>query len=237
MNQQTPTTEFVHFDEQNSATQPQSSKGKTWDKILNVLLAVVLIVLLVTFVTKAFFVTNVVVSGDSMYPTYQNGQVVNVNRTANAQSVTRGDIVVFYQNYPGWFRDHFDIFRSGATDSNYQYRLLIKRVVAIEGDKIWVEKVGDKYTVKIEKPDGQVVGELYPAIGEGAETDATLPESNFYISAYALKRLESYTQSNPYTVPQGYFFAMGDNRDQSHDSRYQDMGDIPYQNLYGKVMQ
>ncbi len=233
MSQQIPTTEFSQsFDEQNPAPQP---KVKTLDKVLNVLLTVVLIVLLVTFVTKAFFETNVVVSGDSMLPTYTSGTVVKVDRTANEKTVARGDIVVFYQNYPGWFKKHFDIF-GGKADANDQHRLLIKRVVAIQGDKIWVEKVDDKYRVKVETADGQVIGEWYPIVGESLENEAILPESNFYISAYALKRLEAYTQSNPYTVPQGYFFAMGDNRDASHDSRYQDMGDIPYANLFGEVM-
>ena len=80
MNKQTPTTEFDTFDEQNLAqqTSQQPNSAKKWDKILNVLLAVVLVVLVVTVVVKAFFVTNVVVSGDSMYPTYTSGNVVKV---------------------------------------------------------------------------------------------------------------------------------------------------------------
>jgi signal peptidase I len=88
----------------------------------------------------------------------------------------------------------------------------------------------------VKTADGNVVGEWYPVPDEPTESQTILPESAFYISAHALKRLENYTKDTPYTIPQGYFFAMGDNRDQSHDSRYQDMGDIPYQNLFGEVM-
>lgn len=237
MSQQTPTTEFDTFDEQNLAQHPQqqSNNAKKWDKVLNVLLAVVLVVLVVTVVVKAFFVTNVVVSGDSMYPTYTSGKVVKVDRTANQNTVQRGDIVVFYLNNPGWLRKHFDFFPKGD-DAQSQYRLLIKRVVAIQGDQIWVEKVGDKYKVMVKTADGNVVGELYPVTDEPTVNETLLPESAFYISFHTLKRLENYTKDTPYTVPQGYFFAMGDNRDQSHDSRYQDMGDIPYTNLFGEVM-
>ncbi len=38
-----------------------------------------------------------------------------------------------------------------------------------------------------------------------------------------------------YIVPEGHFFAMGDNRDASQDSRFQrEVGFIPYENLIGK---
>ena len=205
------------------------------DKILNILLVIVLVVLATTVVVKGFFVTNVVVSGESMLPTYTSGQVVKVDRTATEEDIHRGDVVVFYLNNPGWVAKHFDFFPKGD-NSNSNYRLLIKRVVATQGDQIWVEQVGDKYKIVVKTTDGQIVGEWYPVVGDNAEDEALIPESNFYISQFALKRLEAYTQANPYTVPQGHFFAIGDNRDQSHDSRFEDIGDIPYENLFGKVI-
>ncbi|MBO5867058.1 MAG: hypothetical protein J6Q55_03305, partial [Clostridia bacterium] len=93
MNQQTPTTEFVPFDEQKNTTENQPSKKSKWvDKVINILLTIVLVVLVVTVVVKGFFVTNVVVSGESMLPTYTSGNVVTVDRTANQQTVQRGDV-------------------------------------------------------------------------------------------------------------------------------------------------
>lgn len=37
-----------------------------------------------------------------------------------------------------------------------------------------------------------------------------------------------------FVVPDGYYFVLGDNRDQSDDSRYE--GFIPEDNIFGKVV-
>ena len=234
MSQQIPTTELDNFAHQKPVHQDNNcKKGKLGDKILNILLVLVLAVLVITVVVKGFFVTNVVVSGESMLPTYTSGQVVKVDRTATEKDINRGDVVVFYLNTTSWFAKHFDLFPKGD-NSTSNYRLLIKRVVATQGEQIWVEQVGEKYKIVVKTTDGQIVGELYAAVGQ--ESGPFIDEQTLYISQSMLQCLQGHTQDNPYTVKQGHFFAVGDNRDNSHDSRFADIGDIPYQNLFGKVM-
>lgn len=243
MNQQQQTTEFVEDVQEQSYAQPPQ-KAKLWDKIVNVLLIVVIAVLLVTVVYKSFFVTNVEVSGDSMLPTYNSGTIVKVDRTANQNTIFRGDVVVFYINHPGWLKEHFNFFSNVKQNADDQYRLLIKRVVAVQGDQIWVEQVDgqkDTYRIKIKTANGDIVGENYVVIGEKENSGTLYTEDVFYIVSNdqhdTLQRLKNFTKDNPYTVPQGYFFAMGDNRSNSHDSRYADLGDISYDNVFGKVLE
>ena len=40
----------------------------------------------------------------------------------------------------------------------------------------------------------------------------------------------------PYTVPEGCYFVMGDNRNHSNDSRYWDVKYIPRENIYAKAL-
>ncbi len=69
------------------------------------------------YVVFSYFFRPVVVSGSSMLPTLYNNETVYIKRITDKSEIKRGDIVVFYSPVnPG--------------------ELLIKRVIAIPGDKV-----------------------------------------------------------------------------------------------------
>ncbi|HSC19873.1 MAG TPA: signal peptidase I, partial [Rhizomicrobium sp.] len=61
----------------------------------------------------------------------------------------------------------------------------------------------------------------------------TLPDGRAY---YVLDRVQNGAEDNTplFRVPAGHFFMMGDNRDNSNDSR-EDVGFVPMENLVGKA--
>lgn len=84
----------------------------------------------------------------------------------------------------------------------------IKRVIAVGGQTVEVN--GQEHTVTV---DGKVLDEEYIA--------APLESSG--------------TMEYPCTVPEGYIFVMGDNRNNSRDSRDATVGLIPLGNVIGKA--
>ncbi|MAH83654.1 MAG: signal peptidase I [Magnetovibrio sp.] len=121
------------------------------------------------------------------------------------------------------------------TDNSTDY---IKRIVGLPGDKIQM-KNGILYingTATKRKRAGEVV--LYNQYtGRFQRTpryQETLPNGRKY---YVLKETDVGFSNNTevYTVPEGHYFGMGDNRDRSKDSRYPDVGFIPRVNLVGRA--
>ena len=136
------------------------------------IIAIIAAFFIITFVAQSF-----VVEGASMEPTLHNGERVLTEKVSYKFSTpNRGDIIVLKR--PG--------------------RPFIKRIIAIEGDTLWISE-GDVYL------NGEVLDEPY------------------------IKEATKGTWG-PYTVPEGKVFVMGDNRNNSDDSRisvgYLDVKDI-----------
>lgn len=133
----------------------------------------------------------------------------------------RGDVVVF--RLPG--------------DSSLDY---IKRIIALPGDKVRVVD-GVVYL------NGAALAlESLPPVDSGID-DAqrvyreTLPDGRSYVIFHdfdvaAPSSAGDLAGDSPqYLVPEGHYFVMGDNRENSRDSRFRDVGFIPAQNLIGEA--
>lgn len=162
----------------------------------------VVIAIAVCIAVYIFIATPNQIDGESMEPTFKNGEIILTNKLSEWLGPTdfgknagldyqRGDVVVFQK--PGM--DDF-----------------IKRIIAIPGDKVAI-KEGYVY-INNQKTDEQY---LQPS---------TFTRGGNFIEEGAEAR----------TVPEGKYFVLGDNRNNSHDSRSLDIGFINRDWLKGKVI-
>ena len=191
------------------------------------LLPLLITALAIFAVRSSFADWNDVPSG-SMKPTILEGDRVFVNKLAYDLKVPfttlhlaewgapkRGDIVVFYSPKDGM--------------------RLVKRTVGLPGDVI--ELRHDQLII-----NGSVVG--YKPIAEELLRDLSGPDRA--VSEYASERLPGRSHLvaaipavpamrdfGPYRVPVGSYFMMGDNRDDSFDSRY--FGPVKRDRILGRA--
>jgi signal peptidase I len=130
----------------------------------------------------------------------------------------RGDVVVFINPV------------SGET--------MIKRAIGLPGDVVEVhggavyingeplETSAPQAVLRRVRPEGD---------REWAQRyDETLPGGVTH-SVYNLTNSGMLDEFGPYQVPDGHIFFMGDNRDNSADSRTREMGPVPIENLIGRA--
>jgi signal peptidase I len=125
------------------------------------------------------------------------------------QDVKRGDIIVF--KYPLDIRENY-----------------VKRVIGIPGDRI---RLAEK-TLYL---NGKRVEEPYKVLIPGHRSAylENFPQApDILIPERGLEMLRQHAVNGELVVPSGHYFAMGDNRDNSADSRY--WGLVPRENIIGK---
>ena len=125
--------------------------------------------------------------------------------------VKRGDIIVF--RYPIDIKQTF-----------------VKRCMGVAGDHI-------KLINKQVYLNGKLLNEPYVVhkmAGNDSYRDNFPSEPNTVVYPPAITMLENNVKNGEIVVPPGYYFAMGDNRDLSLDSRY--WGFVPRENIIGKPL-
>ncbi len=169
---------------------------------------------------------NPIPSG-SMRPTLLEGDVVFVNRLAYNIKVPLTDIVVAPLGDPQ--RGDIVTFSSPRDGTR-----LIKRIVGVPGDRVemhgdtlMVNGVAAHYDDTWNAPDPVAPGRTLESV-HAVESLAGNERAVQFLPAVRARR-----DMAPLTVPAGHYFMLGDNRDNSEDSRY--IGVVPRELLIGKA--
>ncbi|WP_353235089.1 signal peptidase I [Diaphorobacter ruginosibacter] len=198
-------------------------------------------VILVVFLLRSFLFEPFKIPSGSMYPTLWVGDLILVNkftyglrlpvintRITQGAAPQRGDVIVF--RYP--------------PQPNVDY---IKRIVGLPGDK--VAYLNKRLTINgqpvpttalpdfFEEDAMRYFKQFQEKFGDGTHNvlnNSDVPAfiqgaSNFQYRENCNYSVEGVTC----TVPDGHFFVMGDNRDNSLDSRY--WGFVPEGNIVGRA--
>jgi signal peptidase I len=184
-----------------------------------------------------------VIPSGSMIPTLLVHDNILVNKFAYGVRVPFTSKWLFKNSDPQ--RGDIVVFRA-VDDQGY---FMIKRVVGVPGDKIEVDSEGflkvngEKLETKIlPVTDDPASQKPYYAVTEKDLGDgASYGEYDFFeetigsvVHRGLLTKASPRFFDHPFTVPEGHYFCMGDNRDNSKDSRY--WGALPRENLLGRAM-
>ena len=191
-------------------------------------------VLAIVLVLRSFLVEPFQIPSGSMKPTLEVGDFILVNKFAYGLRLPvldtkvieigdpqRGDVMVF--RYP--------------SDPNINY---IKRVVGLPGDTV---RYSSEKRLFI---NGESVAEKWLGEEPGTLGSAALYQEKLGAAEHMIRKEMGRYRIEPsreWTVPDGHYFMMGDNRDNSNDSRYwNDMaiaaelrGMVPDRNIVGKA--
>ncbi|TNF96090.1 MAG: signal peptidase I [Gammaproteobacteria bacterium] len=184
-------------------------------------------VILLVLILRSFMYEPFKIPSGSMMPTLLIGDFILVNKYAYGIRIPVLEWEVIDIGKPE--RGDVAVFRFPSEPS----KDFIKRVIGLPGDEVaYVNKNLFINGVKIEKtPNGQYLGET---------TDSMMSPMNEFqqkIGNHQVNILEmgrtGIEPEGSVRVPAGHYFVMGDNRDQSHDSRY--WGFVPVDNLVGRA--
>jgi len=183
-------------------------------------------IILIVLLIRSFLFEPFRIPSDSMMPTLLDGDFIFVNKftyglrlpVVNREVVAlgeprRGDVVVFRL----------------PSDPSTNY---IKRLVGLPGDHIVVREKrvyvnGEELPVRL---DGMFEPFASTPLAQiGVESLGPIDHRVLYIGDRPSYDFDS-------IVPDGHLFFMGDNRDNSRDSRFPEVGFVPVDNVVGKAV-
>ncbi|HEX4703257.1 MAG TPA: signal peptidase I [Pseudonocardiaceae bacterium] len=226
-----PPDDYVDEDEPGEPAEPAKARRKLPFWIELPILVVVALVL--TFVIQTFVARVYVIPSGSMEQTLNgnngSGDRILVDKFVyDFHDPRPGDVIVF-KGPAGWDQTEYYVNSSGNPVTHWLHQIassigiakpdeydLVKRVVAVGGQTVACCDDQNRITV-----NGKALDEPYVYW----EPDRGGPAQQLRFA--------------PVTVPSGYLWVMGDNRNNSDDSRYQNGGGIhgivPVSNVIGKA--
>lgn len=204
-----------------------------WDTFKTVAWAITIAVGVRTFAYEPFHIPS-----GSMVPTLLVGDFLFVSKASYGYSRYSFPFAVGFLDGRVWYdppeRGDVAVFRK-PSDTGVDY---IKRLIGLPGDRIQMRGgvlyINDR-PVERRRIEDQVYADNRNRRYAARQYVETLPNG---VSYRVLDVTENGRGDNTgvYVVPEGHFFAMGDNRDNSQDSRVLgEVGYIPGENLIGRA--
>lgn len=149
-----------YFYMQSSSSDVKRNTAKElWDTLKFILLAAIIVIPIRFFLFQPF-----IVSGESMYPTFNNADYLIVDEISYyLKDPARGDVVIFH--YP-----------------NDPKRYFIKRVIGLPGETV-IFKNNAVYIKNAEYPEGIKLSEPYlsQVTTPGGQTEVEVTEDNYFV--------------------------------------------------------
>jgi signal peptidase I len=178
-------------------------------------------VLFIVFVLRSFLVEPFQIPSSSMVPTLLVGDYILVNKFTYGIRLPVVRTKVFEMNEPR--RGDVMVFFPPHLNDTY----FIKRVVGLPGDRIrYIDK---KLYINGEEVSQELLAQLPPSRPRYRLKAEQLGESPHEVQNDMLRRNDDFSL----TVKPGHYFMMGDNRDNSSDSRV--WGQVPERDIVGKA--
>jgi signal peptidase I len=199
---------------------PEKPKETTPEFIASIAIVLVTGLFIITFTLQAFEIPS-----SSMENTLLIGDHVFVDRMMLAPRTKWAGPLIPYRNPK---RGDIVVFMSPAQPGLY----LVKRLIAAPGDRLHLRDGvvyvnGEAQKEPYVKRVGGYLGyrDEFPAIPP-SEADGLTPEWHL--------TLDAHVKQGELVVPENSYFMMGDNRNNSFDSRY--WGFVPQENIIGRPM-
>lgn len=201
-----------HFEPSDiNETEEQGTQGSKLNAFLKEVLSWILcigVALCIAFVLRTYVFMNVKVDGSSMNPTLQNNQ--RLFARIIGYSPERGDIIIFNPQH----------------NEKIAY---VKRVIATEGDRIWIDDAtGEVHLKKSGSDNWEILDEPYI--------------SNEVYNRMNINCAQRYTDDSGeegLLIEEDHIFVMGDNRNHSNDSRndtdHNRVGQVHVDSVIGKA--